>query len=61
MLCAVKLEKNDFEGYIPLSKIEKYQKWKQTFKLKQYTVKLNRIKLIWDDKRVKYINVSIKI
>lgn len=59
-ICTVRIEQIDLMDYIPLATIKKIQAWKHKFKLKQYTVKLNRIKLIWNGERIK-INESIKI
>lgn len=61
MTCGIKLERINLEEYIPLSKLKKCQKWKKAFKMKKYTLKLDRIKLIWDGQHITIANCSIKI
>lgn len=59
--CTVRLKRINFEEHIPLSIIKKYIKWKKIFGTKKYTVKLNRVKLIWHIKGINFVNTSIEI
>lgn len=59
-LCSIKMHKLNIQEYIPISQLIIYKKLKKKFKMKKYTVKLNRIKLIWN-KKIIFINTTIKI
>lgn len=60
-LCEVRLRKIDWEENIPLIKLKKYLQRKRVLTLKKYTIKLDRIKLIWNGDKIRVKNVTIKI
>lgn len=61
IVCKIKLEKMNLDEYLPLSKIRKYQDWKKKLNINTHTIKLNRIKLIWDTKEIKFVNATIEV
>lgn len=61
LLCIVKMEKIDWEEHIPLAKYKKLLKYKKSLGTKQCSVKLNRIKTIWQCEKITVTNFTIKI
>lgn len=59
--CSVQLEKFSLEEYIPLSKFKQYLKWKKMFRMQEFTVKLQRVKLLCNGEKIRVLNATVKI
>lgn len=61
MSSKIKLKIIDVLDYIPLSEYRKILIYKKMLNLKYFTKKLNRVKIIWKNHDIKFINGTVII